>query len=83
MKLEFEKNVKSQKIHKVAIELISKYTGESIYLGCTYNSYNDAQRYIDESICTKCNRTSIYPVCDGSIWVDKHHPLRPLHHPNK
>ena len=57
---------------KYGLTLYSKYTGESITLGFTFNSREETQKYIDEdNVCLKCNRVEIIPVRDDSFWKNK------------
>ena len=55
---------------KYSIVLKSRYTGESIYLGATYKTINEAQKEVDK-ICNKCNVASINHVHDNAIWQNK------------
>ena len=45
---------------KYGIQLISKYTGKSGHiLGSLFNSQEEAERYFENEVCTRCNRMQL------------------------
>jgi hypothetical protein len=50
------------------IHLISRYTGESAWLGMKHPSKEQAQAYANREVCSRCWRHEIYPAPDSSVW---------------
>jgi len=59
---------------KYGIRLRSKYSGDSITLGCQYDTYEEAEKAskTDERICFKCNSVVIILIPhDKAVWLNK------------
>ena len=56
---------------KFGVCIYSKYTGESIFLGSQYDTYEDAKEGAEKQVCPRCNRIEIINIPKNSIWVDK------------
>lgn len=53
---------------KYAIRLESKWTGESVYLGASYQTQHDAVKAAEKEVCTRCNRYSVIALPDEKQW---------------
>lgn len=56
---------------KYGIKICSKHTGEEIYLGGIYDTFEEAEKVAQRDVCPRCNRWSIIKVREGDIWINK------------
>ena len=57
--------------HKFGISLRSKYTGESIILGSQFDTREEAEKWAEKGVCSRCNSINIIHIPSDAIWVDK------------
>ena len=57
---------------KYVIQIRSKYTGETFWLGLKHNTREEAMTYAENDVCQRCNQTEIYSVDDKAMWISKH-----------
>lgn len=66
------KKVKTKPDLRYAIHLQNKWTGEEIWLGTQYKTYEKAGAAAKVEVCLRCNRYSIVPILSGLMWINKY-----------
>jgi hypothetical protein len=60
-----------------AIQLISKHTGETTWLGLKHKDREAAKQYAEQEVCSKCNRYEMQPFPAGWQWVNRRDGFKP------
>ncbi len=63
---------------KFVIQLRSKYTGDTLHLGSSYKSREEAERFAETGICQRCNYYNIYKVPNDFVYGGKHIGFKPI-----
>jgi hypothetical protein len=62
---------------KYAIQLISKYTGDAIWLGIKHLTREAAKDYADKEVCARCHQVEFQPIPDDWQWANRHEGFKP------
>ena len=63
---------------KYAIQLISKHTGETTWLGMKHETKEAAKAYFEKEVCARCNRVEYWPFDDDWKWVSRKEGFKPI-----
>lgn len=61
-----------------AIQLLSKYTGDHVWLGIPHPNRESAREYAEKEVCARCNRIEIHSFPDDWEWIDRKAGFRPI-----
>jgi len=57
---------------KYCIVLRSKFTGEEVHLGSSYESAEKAKIYVESAVCSRCNYIDVRAINDSYRYGGKH-----------
>lgn len=57
---------------KYAVQVISKYTGDTVWLGTKHETREAAKEFAEKEVCTRCNRFDLWLVEDDAVWINRH-----------
>lgn len=63
---------------KFIIQLRSKYTGDTIHLGSSYKTKEEAKHFAETRICNRCNYYDIYSVPNDFVYGGKQIGFKPI-----
>lgn len=63
-----------------AVQLISKYTGETCWLGIKHPSKQAAREYVERECCQRCNRFEFFHIPEGWEWVNRRDGFKEVRH---
>lgn len=63
-----------------AVQLISKHTGKTCWLGTKHSSREAALEYVEREVCQRCNRFEVWPVPADWARVNRRDGFKEVRH---